>query len=266
MPGKSTPKQRTDRHGGHAPVGYDPTAYPRFFVTVDIVILTIVDDRLEVLLVRRRNEPHAGEWALPGGFVIGAGDGADGVGVDATLDVAAARELLEETGITAPARLEQLGAYGDAGRDARGNVVSIAYSAIVRRLPEPVAGGDAADSGLRPVDDVVEGRIRLAFDHGRIVADAVERVRSQLQSTDLATAFVDEPFTLTELRRVYETIWGEEIDAGNFRRSLIARGEVFVEPTGRHGGPGPEGGRPPELFRTVGPWPTSPVRRPRRPR
>ncbi|MTA14711.1 MAG: NUDIX domain-containing protein, partial [Actinobacteria bacterium] len=105
-----------------APKGYDVRRYPSFAVTVDVVILSIHLDQLSVLLVRRSGDPYAGHWALPGGFKR----------PDETLDQAAQRELVEETGMHAPDHLRQLGAYGDPGRDPRTNVVSIAYLAVVR--------------------------------------------------------------------------------------------------------------------------------------
>jgi 8-oxo-dGTP diphosphatase len=240
-----------------APVGYDPAAYPAFAVTVDIVILTLVDGELCVLLVRRRADPHADSWALPGGFKR----------PDETLDEAAARELIEETGIPAPDHLAQLRAYGDPGRDPRTNVVTIAYLAVVRRVGDLLAGGDAVDARLWPVAQVVDGRLPLAFDHERIVTDAVERARVELETTGLATAFVGPTFTLSQLRTVYESVWEVELDPANFRRSLSPGDGEYLEPTGERAEPGPEGGRPPELYRTTTAWETgSPVKRPRRPR
>ena len=104
------------RAGERAPEGYDAGAYPPFAVTVDIVILTLREDELAVLLVRRSADPFAGLWALPGGFKR----------PDETLDEAAARELQEETGVAAPDHLAQLRAYGDPERDPRTNLVSVA--------------------------------------------------------------------------------------------------------------------------------------------
>ena len=95
--------------GHRTPEGYDASAFPSFAVTVDVVILTMLDGRLHVLLVRRQADPYAGAWALPGGFKR----------TDETLDEAAARELREETGVVAPSHLAQFGAYGDPGRDPR---------------------------------------------------------------------------------------------------------------------------------------------------
>ena len=114
----------------------------------------------------------------------------------------------------------QFGAYGDPGRDPRGNVVSVAFLAVGPDVPDLVAGSDAADARLWRVADVVDGSLPLAFDHHRIVSDALDHAADRLQDSDLATAFVGPEFTLSELRSVYEAVWGEPLDAANFRRSL----------------------------------------------
>ncbi|MBO0869184.1 MAG: NUDIX hydrolase, partial [Micromonosporaceae bacterium] len=175
--------------------GYDPRAFPPVAVTVDVAILTVQQGQFCALLVRRGAHPYRGRWALPGGFVRPREDLAD----------AAGRELVEETGLATQAHLEQLGSYGAPDRDPRMRVVSVAYLAIVPDLPHPVAGTDAAEARYRPVAELIgESAPRLAFDHSRILADAVERARAKLEYTDLATTFLDEPFTIADLRRVYE--------------------------------------------------------------
>src|SRR5437016_1815268 len=125
------------------------------------------DGRLQVLLVRRGVAPFEGMWAIPGGFKRPT----------ETLDEAAKRELLEETGVEGASLLRQFGAFGDPERDPRMNVVTIAYLAVLREIGDVVAGTDAADAALIPVSDVLDRKIELAFDHARIVRDAVERVR-----------------------------------------------------------------------------------------
>jgi 8-oxo-dGTP diphosphatase len=225
------------------PPGYDPSDFPAFAVTVDVVILTMVDGVLRVLLVRRGQEPFQGMWATPGGFKR----------PDETLDEAARRELSEETGVDVPSLLTQFGAYGDPGRDPRMNVVTIAYLAVLRDVGEIVAGTDAAQAALVPVSDVLEDRVELAFDHLRVLRDAVERVRVELEVSGIATAFVGTTFTIAELRAVYEAIWGVQLDAANFRRSLVGE-DGWVIPTGRTARPGPGGGRPAELYRAGQAW------------
>jgi 8-oxo-dGTP diphosphatase len=222
---------------------YDPSQFPAFAVTVDVVILTMSEGRLHVLLVRRGEAPFEGMWAIPGGFKRPT----------ETLDEAAKRELVEETGVDAASLLTQFGAYGDPGRDPRMNVVTVAYLAVLRDVGAVVAGTDAAEAKLVPMADVLEGRLELAFDHPQIARDAIERVRVELEVTGVATAFVGSTFTLAELRAVYEAIWGVQLDAANFRRSVVTE-DGWVIPTGRRAQPGPAGGRPAELYRAGEAW------------
>ena len=222
---------------------YDPSKFPAFAVTVDVVILTMAEGGLHVLLVRRGEAPFQGMWAIPGGFKRPT----------ETLDEAARRELREETGVDAASLLTQFGAYGDPGRDPRMNVVTVAYLAVLRDVGAIVAGTDAAEALLVPVSDVLREKIELAFDHRRILRDAVERVRVELEVSGIATAFVGTTFTMAELRAVYEAIWGVQLDAANFRRTIVAD-DGWVIPTGRRARPGSAGGRPAELYRAGRSW------------
>jgi len=233
----------TKRTRGVAPSNYDPSSFPAFAVTVDVVILTMSEGTLHVLLVRRGEAPFEGMWAIPGGFKRPT----------ETLHDAARRELAEETGVDAASLLTQFGAYGDPGRDPRMNVVTVAYLAVLRDVGAVVAGTDAAEAALVPVRDVLNGQIEPAFDHLQILRDAVERVRVELEVTGIATAFVGATFTLAELRAVYEAVWGVQLDAANFRRSVVAE-DGWVIPTGRRARPGPAGGRPAELYRPGKAW------------
>lgn len=211
---------------------------PQVLLTVDLVILTLRQGQLCVLLVERGEEPFPGMQALPGGFLNHDGE--------AILD-AARRELDEETALGAGRlHLEQLATYGDAGRDPRGRVVSVAHLAIAPGLPEPVAGTDAAEASWVPVDTVLSGEVGLAFDHRHIVADGVERARTKLEFSALATAFCGELFTIAELQQVYEAVWGVELDTRNFYRKVQAV-KGFIVPAG-HGRKATVG-RPARLFR-----------------
>lgn len=233
----------TKSNDSNVPTEYDPSQFPAFAVTVDMVVLTMSGGALHMLLVRRGESPFKGMWAIPGGFKRPT----------ETLHEAARRELAEETGVDVPTLLTQFGAYGDPGRDPRMNVVTVAYMAVLRDVGAVVAGTDAADAVLVPVTDVLRGKLELAFDHLQIVRDAIERVRVELEVSGIATAFVGPTFTLAELRAVYEAAWGTELDAANFRRSVIAE-DGWVIPTGRRTQPGPSGGRPAELYRAGKAW------------
>jgi 8-oxo-dGTP diphosphatase len=222
---------------------YDPSEFPPFAVTVDVVILTMHEGRLNVLLVRRGVAPYEGMWAIPGGFKR----------PDETLDAAALRELREETGIDGAQLLRQFGAYGDPGRDPRMNVVTVAYLSVLREVTGIIAGTDAAGAALHPVADVESGKLELAFDHAVILGDAIERVRADIELRGIATAFLGPTFTLAELRAVYEAVWGVQLDGANFRRRVLSE-EGWVIPTGRRAQPGPAGGKPAELYRAGRMW------------
>ncbi len=200
---------------GTVPNDYNSGEFPPFAVTVDIAVFTIRDDALQVLLIERGEEPFLGALALPGGFVL----------PDEDLDRAAERELEEETGIRTGAwHLEQLASYGDPDRDPRMRVVTVAYWAICAEFPVLESGGDAAAAILMPVEDIERRKVRLAFDHERIVRDAVERTRSKLEYTALAARFCPPEFTISQLRRVFETVWDTRLDPGNFQRNVQERG------------------------------------------
>ncbi|MEU1695315.1 NUDIX hydrolase [Streptomyces hirsutus] len=197
--------------------GYDKYAYEPFAVTVDLAVFTLRTGVLHALLVERGEEPYAGRWALPGGFVQ----------PDESAETAARRELAEETGLTdvSGLHLEQLRTYSEPGRDPRMRVVSVAFTALLPDAPEARGGGDAAQARWIPY-----GSVRgLAFDHDRILADARERVGAKLEYSCLATAFCPSEFTLGELQQVYETVWGTTLDRPNFRRKVLASAG-FVEP------------------------------------
>jgi 8-oxo-dGTP diphosphatase len=206
-------------------------------LAVDLAILTVRENALQALVITRANEPFRGRPALPGGFLRG----------DEDIPDAAVRELAEETGLDGTRlHLEQLRAYGAPGRDPRGRVVSVAFLAIMPDLPLPTAGSDASSAAWSPVDKV---RGTLAFDHDEILADAVERARSRLEFTTLATTFCGPSFTIGDLRTVYEVVWGHKLDPRNFNRKVLNT-PGFVEPTGERRMP--EVGRPAALYRAAG--------------
>jgi len=215
--------------------------HPSMAVTVDLACLTIRGERLAVLLIERGGHPFRGKWALPGGFAR----------ADETLSESAHRELAEETA-TSVAHTEQLGTYGDPGRDPRGHIVSVAYLAFGPDMGNPEPGDDAAAARFWTIEDLDldgdgnDATIELAFDHRRIITDAVERARAKLEYTTLACAFCATPFTIAELRDVYEAAWGTPLHQANFRRKVLST-PGFVIPVGTAATNGP--GRPAELFR-----------------
>lgn len=186
--------------------------YPRPSVTVDLVILTIAEDDLKVLLIRRRQEPFRAHWALPGGFVE----------PDESLEAAAARELEEETGVR-DVYLEQLYTFGDPDRDPRGRVISVAYFALIDAERQSImAADDAEDAAWHSVFHPP----RLAFDHARVLDYAVARLRNKLEWTTVGYELLPQKFTLSELQRVYEIILQRPVDKRNFRRKILGQGQI----------------------------------------
>jgi 8-oxo-dGTP diphosphatase len=193
--------------------------YPRPSVTVDMVLFVYLENELKVLLIQRGGEPFHGQWALPGGFVM----------MEESLDDAARRELKEETGID-NVYLEQLYTFGAPDRDPRGRVITVAYFALLsadEALHMTIQGGDDADDARWwNMYDLPA----LAFDHGRILDYALQRLRWKLEWTALGFLLLPQEFTLSELQSVYETVLNEPLDKRNFRRKILATG--VLEETG----------------------------------
>ena len=192
-------------------------------LTVDIVVFTVAEQKLKVLLIQRGIQPFKGQYALPGGFVL----------ANETLDSAAFRELSEETG-TEDVYLEQLYTFGDPKRDPRGRVVTVAYYALVPAAKSPLmAGTDAASAEWFPV----EALPALAFDHGRIIEYAVNRLRNKLDYTNVGFELLPKKFTLSTLQMLHEAILGKLLDKRNFRRKILSSGLLTaskeMEATGR---------------------------------
>lgn len=212
----------------------DSTA-PEIRVAVDLIVLTLRDGALSVLLIQREDEPHRGAWALPGGFVRHGED----------LDGAAYRVLADEASLGSGAvHLEQVRTFGTPGRDPRGHVVSVAFMALGADLPDPERGEDVADARWWSLVDLAD--VTLAFDHAAVLEVAIERARSKLEYTTLAVTFLPGEFTVSQLRGVYESVWGRPLDAGNFHRKAT-RTEGFLVELDRHAAP--TGGRPARLYR-----------------
>ena len=216
---------------------YDPSAFPPFAVTVDVVLLTVRFGTFSVLLVERDTHPYQGALALPGGFVQ----------PDEDLDTAAVRRLEKETGVRRDtAHVEQLGAFGDPRRDPRMRVVSVPYLVFAPDLPAPTPGTGTRSVAWMAVDAVDPAR--LAFDHEAVLAAGVERARAKLEYSPVAAAFCAQVFTVAELRYVYQSVWGVPLDPRNFHRKTTGT-PGFLVPVGRDSAPGRGGGRPAALYR-----------------
>lgn len=209
---------------------YDPSAWDRPSLSVDVALLRVREGALGTLLVRRAEHPFRGRLALPGGFV----------GIDEGLDDAAVRVLRDEAGLE-DVFLEQLYTFGAPRRDPRTRVVTVAYYALVdprrfdaitrddvvpARVEVPWEGEEGGPVRVRDA----RGRRRLAFDHDEILGMAVKRVRGKLDYTPIGYDLLPPTFTLAQLRRVHETVLGRRLNKDSFRRRVLASGEV--EPTG----------------------------------
>ena len=219
-----------------APVAtYDPSNFPPFAVTADLVILTVRPPRFEVLLVKRATQPFRTAWALPGGFVA----------PEQSLLEAAKAKLVDKTGVAVDeTHLEQIASFGRPDRDPRMRVVSVAWLALLANPPEPIAGTDTDEAAWVNVGDTEMGA--LAFDHAAILTAGIERARNRIEYTTLAAQFCGQEFTIGELRAVYETLWDTELDPANFHRKVLAS-DGFVSETGATSSGGR--GRPARLYR-----------------
>lgn len=216
-------------------IPYDPADYPPIAVTVDLVLMTVVEGRLSVLLQRREQPPFAGSLALPGGFVS-PGE---------TLEQAARRILAEKAGM-ADGWLEQLYTFGDPDRDPRMRIISVAYFALMPAAHLTNAVASREDLVLAPACGLA---VPLAFDHAGILELAVERLRGKLNYSPIALALLPELFTLRDLQEVHEAIVGKPVNKPAFRRRMLDTG--WIEGTGQR--EAETAFRPAELYRWMTP-------------
>jgi len=182
--------------------------FARAALTVDCVVFGLDDSDLKVMLIQRDFPPFRGKWALPGGFVR----------LDETLEEAARRELLEETGLE-KVFLEQLYTYGAIDRDPRERVVTVAWYALVRLSDHRVmAATDARDAAWFGMDDLPQ----LAFDHDQILREAYQRLQSKVRYEPIGFELLPVKFTLTQLQKLYEIILGRTLDKRNFRKKILS--------------------------------------------
>jgi 8-oxo-dGTP diphosphatase len=188
--------------------------FPRPALTVDCVVFGLDDRDLKVLFIRRGIPPFADRWALPGGFVR----------LEESLEEAARRELREETGIE-QVFLEQLYTFGEVTRDPRDRVVTVAYYALINLSEHNIqAATDAKDVAWFPVASPPQ----LAFDHDRILATALTRLKGKVRYEPIGFELLPQKFTLFQLQKLYETILEQPLDKRNFRKKILGM-ELLVE-------------------------------------
>ncbi len=203
-------------------------------VTVDVVLFALLDKRLHVVLSRRPNEPFAGQWGLPGGYVHKQED-ADSL-------AAALRVLRTKTGIVPP-YLEQLYSFADGARDPRGWSVSLSYFALVDHAVLANAQTVAPGPGFELVH--VNTVPRLSFDHNRIFEAALKRLRDKSAYSTLPCYLLPEQFTFAQVHETYEHVMGVALDKSAFRRKLTEM-DVLEECKGQRVG---GAHRPAQLFK-----------------
>lgn len=186
---------------------YEPFEYPHPNVAVDFVVFGYDGSKLNVLLVKRKQDVYVGWPALPGGFVH----------LQETAEEAAKRELVEETQYPIKiGKYTQFRTYSDYKRDPRERVISIAFYAI-SEICEVKGGDDAEIAFWKPIDDIPE----LAFDHNVIIKDALEALRENIYFEPDVFKLLPEKFTLTQVQNLYETILDVRLDRRNFHKKLI---------------------------------------------
>lgn len=180
-------------------------------VAVDVIVFSIIDDDLKVLLISRTTNPFKNYWAVPGGFVL----------ENESLEVAAKRELREETGIK-KIYLEQLYTFGDPKRDPRGRIISVSYFAL---LAEGEKQRIIGASGAKDAKwfSVFHSQ-RLAFDHEQIVKYALSRLQAKMEYTNIVYSLLPKEFTLADLQNIYEIVFSKKFDKRNFRKKILSLG------------------------------------------
>lgn len=189
---------------------YNKNEYENPSVAVDLLVFTVKDDRLKIVLVRRSEHPFKDMLSLPGVFV----------GINETLDEAAARGAREEAGL-ADIYFEQLYTWGDIDRDPRMRIISVSYLSLTPAEKLTLsAGRRTASAELYDVEELLSSDEELAFDHRRIIEYGRERIRNKTEYSRIAFEFLPKEFTLPQLQRVYEILLGKHLYKANFRRRV----------------------------------------------
>jgi len=242
---------------------YNIDHYDRPSIATDIAVFSMLSEEaqshrknsdlnLHVLLIKRGEHPYMNRWALPGGFLKAT----------ETIEECALRELREETNLV-PVSIMPVGVFSEPDRDPRGRIVSNAFASVISEEKVKVmSGSDAIHAKWFQVNfqtrdeknctlELTSGEDRmvitlqeeqtqfgvskfkvlsgegLAFDHGKILATALARMRNEAENLEIVFDFLPEKFTFNTLQRVQETLMGISLLTANFRRKAAA----FVEET-----------------------------------
>lgn len=192
------------------PYCYD---HPRPSVSVDLVVFTLAGEELRILMIRRKSEPYAGYWAIPGGFLE----------LDESAEAAALRELREETGLEGVENLSPIGFFAAVDRDPRGRVISLAHAGVVRGPAPMVQGADDATEASWVDPRQIEA---FAFDHKEILATALHWLIFQVQTGTAGLNLLPEVFTLADIRRLFQAIGGTPQTAAAWRKRMEKSGAI----------------------------------------
>jgi ADP-ribose pyrophosphatase YjhB (NUDIX family) len=206
--------------------------WPSYPHEVLAVVLAVRERHLCVLLWRRRQAPHRGRWALPGG----------GVRSDERLRDAITRQLADKVDVRGVAHLEQLATHSVVNRDPRARVLATAYLGLVPADAEPEL---PADTAWHPIP----GLPPTAFDHHFFIDAAVDRLRAKLSYTNIGFALAPPRFTISELRDIISAALGYQVSSTNLARVLTRR--LMIEATSDRAAPSSAGGRPAAVYRFV---------------
>ncbi|MBU0472982.1 MAG: NUDIX hydrolase [Bacteroidetes bacterium] len=177
-------------------------------LSIDCVVFGFENNKLELLLIKRKSNPSKDSWALPGGFVLKT----------ETLDEAAVR-ILEENSNVKNIYLEQVHTFSRIDRFPLRRVISVAYFALI----------DPENHFLKPGVDTtdvkwfqVNEKIEFPFDHAEIFQRALKRLRQRVRTKPIGFELLPEKFSLTQLQNLYECILDENMDKRNFRKRILS--------------------------------------------
>ena len=202
-------------------------------VSVDIALFSVDQSRLQVLLVKRAEEPAAKQWALPGGILKPH--------LDDSLEAAARRVLAHKVSVELPL-VEEVCTFSGPDRDPRGWSLSVLFYSLLPRDQVNALVRNKVEA-LKWVDASMPGH-RLAFDHAQHLTAAVAKIRGKVDTGTLPLHLLPEKFTLTQLQRTIEAILGRELDKSSFRRQLKSSSDLVELDEYERGAQ-----RPAQLFR-----------------